>query len=82
MTDSRTPCQGCLSIRPVPLVVRSRTGSWNMTRTLSEVIWMSGQLVRNAPDEARSRTKHRHTRLNAVRSGFTGFNERGACVLG
>ena len=40
-THSKTPVHGCLSMRPSPSVVRSSSGSWNMTRTLSDVMCMS-----------------------------------------
>jgi hypothetical protein len=40
------PFQGCVRIKPFPVVVLSRVGSWNMRTTPSDVAWTSaGQLL-------------------------------------
>lgn len=42
-TYSMTPFHGWVRIAPLPLVVRSRVGSWNMSTTPSDVMWTSGR---------------------------------------
>ncbi len=41
-THSIVPCHGWERIVPVPLVVRSSVGSWNMSTTPSDVMCTSG----------------------------------------
>jgi hypothetical protein len=48
-THSMTPFQGCSRIKPVPVVVRSNVGSWNMSTMPSDVAWTSAHPANGLP---------------------------------